>query len=262
MASGAYDALVTTDGDADRPLMADGAGRIVRGDILGLITARHLGVTRWWCRSRPARPWSAPAASAGRADEGRLALRHRRHGGARADGATPVAGFEANGGFLLGSDVVVGHGRLAALPTRDAMLPILATLAAMRASGGTLAELVTSLDAGEMASDRLPNTPSELSGAFWPGSTTRPSGRTSSARSAPPRRSTAGRRADRAGRRADDPFPRLGQRAGAALLRRGALGRRRAGAGALGAGGGQGCDGRTFRGLIANAARSGRRASP
>ena len=35
-----------------------------------------------------------------------------------------------------------------------------------RISGRTLAELVVSLDAGEMASDRLPNTPSERSGAF------------------------------------------------------------------------------------------------
>lgn len=44
MASGDFDALVTTDGDADRPLIADGTGRIVRGDVLGLITARYLGV--------------------------------------------------------------------------------------------------------------------------------------------------------------------------------------------------------------------------
>jgi hypothetical protein len=30
MASGAFDALVTTDGDADRPLVADARGRILR----------------------------------------------------------------------------------------------------------------------------------------------------------------------------------------------------------------------------------------
>jgi phosphomannomutase len=46
------------------------------------------------------------------------------------------------------------------------MLPILATLAAARVAGATLADLVISLDAGEMASDRLPNTPSERSSAF------------------------------------------------------------------------------------------------
>ena len=42
MAPGSFDALVTTDGDADRPLVADGTGRILRGDVLGLITARYL----------------------------------------------------------------------------------------------------------------------------------------------------------------------------------------------------------------------------
>ena len=81
-------------------------------------------------------------------------------------GARLVVGFEANGGFLLGSDVTIDGRILPALPTRDAMLPILATLAAARAGGTSLAELVLSLDAGEMASDRLPDTPSERSGAF------------------------------------------------------------------------------------------------
>ncbi|TOH85588.1 hypothetical protein CGI72_23510, partial [Vibrio parahaemolyticus] len=34
-----------------------------------------------------------------------------------------VAGFEANGGFLLGSDVFVNGRKIKALPTRDAVLP-------------------------------------------------------------------------------------------------------------------------------------------
>lgn len=167
MASGGYDALVTTDGDADRPLMADGEGRIVRGDILGLITSRHLGIDTVVV---PVTAGSALERTGGfrRVVRTRVGSPFVIAGmeAARADGATSVAGFEANGGFLLGSDAVIGDRGLAALPTRDAMLPILATLAATRAAGRTLAELVASLDAGEMASDRLPNTPSELSGAF------------------------------------------------------------------------------------------------
>jgi phosphomannomutase len=85
---------------------------------------------------------------------------------ARRGGADTIVGFEANGGFLLGSDVTLAGGVLAALPTRDAVLPILATLAALRAGHTSLAELVMALKAGEMASDRLPETPSERSGAF------------------------------------------------------------------------------------------------
>ena len=77
-----------------------------------------------------------------------------------------MAGFEANGGFLLGSDVALAGRVLPALPTRDAMLPILATLAAARDAGLPLAGVVAALDVGAMASDRLPETPPERSGAF------------------------------------------------------------------------------------------------
>ncbi|TXN73851.1 phosphomannomutase [Methylobacterium sp. WL18] len=167
MAAGDYDALVTADGDADRPLVADGAGRIVRGDVLGLITARYLGVE--------AVVVPVTAGSALERSGGFNQVVRTKVGSpfviagmeqAKAAGAGAVAGFEANGGFLLGSDVTIGGKILPALPTRDAMLPILATLAAARAAGTSLTDLVTSLDAGEMASDRLPNTPSERSGTF------------------------------------------------------------------------------------------------
>ncbi|TXN22681.1 phosphomannomutase [Methylobacterium sp. WL93] len=167
MASGDFDALVTTDGDADRPLVADAAGGIVRGDVLGLITARHLGV------DAVVVPVTAGSAIEQAGGFGQV-LRTRVGSPfviagmeqARRAGAKAVAGFEANGGFLLGSDVAVGDKVLPALPTRDAMLPILATLAASRQAGLALADLVASLNVGEMASDRLPDTPAERSGAL------------------------------------------------------------------------------------------------
>src|SRR5690606_3389721 len=37
------DAIVSTDGDADRPLLIDGQGEFVRGDVIGLVAARFLG---------------------------------------------------------------------------------------------------------------------------------------------------------------------------------------------------------------------------
>lgn len=164
--SGGFDALVTTDGDADRPLVADASGRILRGDILGLITARYLGIetvvvpvtagsalTQAGFRRVLRTKVGSPFVIAGMAQ-------------AEREGARSVVGFEANGGFLLGSDVAIGGKTLAALPTRDAVLPILATLAAARAAGQPLADLVASLNAGETASDRLPNTPAERSSAL------------------------------------------------------------------------------------------------
>lgn len=167
MASGKFDALVTTDGDADRPLVADGAGLIVRGDVLGLITARHLSINTIVV--------PVTAGSALERTGGFRRVVRTKVGSpfviagmeqAKRDGAASVAGFEANGGFLLGSDVAIGGRILPALPTRDAMLPILATLAAARVAGVALAGLVASLNAGQMASDRLTNTPFEQSSAL------------------------------------------------------------------------------------------------
>ncbi len=167
MASGDFDALVTTDGDADRPLIADAGGGIVRGDVLGLITARYLGAD---CVVVPVTAGSALERSGGFKQVLRTKVGSpfviAGMDSAKREGAGVVVGFEANGGFLLGSDIGLAGGFLPALPTRDAVLPILATLAAVRASGASLADLVVSLDAGEMASDRLPDTPSERSGAF------------------------------------------------------------------------------------------------
>ena len=40
--TGKYDAFVSADGDGDRPLIADEHGDVLRGDLLGLITARFL----------------------------------------------------------------------------------------------------------------------------------------------------------------------------------------------------------------------------
>ncbi|QRE73305.1 phosphomannomutase [Methylobacterium aquaticum] len=167
MASGDFDALVTTDGDADRPLIADGTGRIVRGDVLGLITARYLGADTVVV---PVTAGSAIERAGGfqrvwRTKVGSPFVITGMEQAAR-DGAKVVCGFEANGGFLLGSDCPIGDKVLPALPTRDAVLPILATLAAMREAAMPLADLVVALDVGETASNRLPNVAAERSGAF------------------------------------------------------------------------------------------------
>ena len=82
----------------------------------------------------------------------------------RAGARLPV-GYEANGGFLLGGTAVAPDGRtLPALPTRDAMTPIVALLSAMAADGRTLAELAADLPSRVTASDRVPEVPEEVSG--------------------------------------------------------------------------------------------------
>jgi len=74
---------------------------------------------------------------------------------ARDSGDGLVCGYEANGGFLLGGDVRLHDHTLKALPTRDAVLPILTALVAAGKDG--LAHLVRALPQRVTASDRLPD---------------------------------------------------------------------------------------------------------
>ncbi len=130
-------ALVSTDGDSDRPLLIDERGQFHRGDLLGLVTALELGAD---CAAVPVSTNDAvdrhldALAEAGRP---RMALSKTRIGSpwviaamqaAQERGKRAVVGWEANGGFLLGSDLPMGEGVLEALPTRDAALPLLAVL--------------------------------------------------------------------------------------------------------------------------------------
>ena len=63
----------------------------------------------------------------------------------RENGRRAICGWEANGGFLLGSDVRRGDRVLRALPTRDAMLPILTVLIAANERGISVPALFTAL---------------------------------------------------------------------------------------------------------------------
>lgn len=165
-ADGRFDAVVSTDGDADRPLLADERGRVVRGDLLGLLTARQLG----------ARTVVTPITSSSSLERAPfLAKVVRTKVGspfviegmeAEARGGEIVVGFEANGGVLLGSDVRRDDRSLSAMKTRDALLPIVATLAEAKAAGLAVSQLVTDLKAGAAAADRLPNISADQSAPF------------------------------------------------------------------------------------------------
>ncbi len=159
-----FDAILSTDGDADRPLIGDEQGNWFRGDIVGLLCARHLGVealaTPVSCntaieksgvfkqvvRTRIGSPYVIEAMQ-------QLA----------ASGARSIAGFEANGGFLLGSNLNKEGRALNALPTRDAVLPMLTLLVSARESGVKLSQLAAGLPSRHTASDRLQSFASEHS---------------------------------------------------------------------------------------------------
>jgi phosphomannomutase len=139
------DAIISTDADGDRPLLADETGTPLPGDLIAWLAARFVGAT---FVATPVSSNSALDDTAG------IEVARTRIGSpyviaameaATAAGKRTVVGFEANGGFLLASQVRAGTALLSPLPTRDSTLPILATLWRMRegrikASGLTAAE--------------------------------------------------------------------------------------------------------------------------
>ena len=74
-----------------------------------------------------------------------------------------VIGYEANGGFILGKDVTRNNQILKALPTRDAILPMLCLLCMAREHGMPLSKLRENLPKRFTASDRLQNFANEKS---------------------------------------------------------------------------------------------------
>jgi phosphomannomutase len=160
------DAIFSTDGDGDRPLVADEHGQWLRGDILGLLCARALDIQALAVpvscntaieksdlfaevkRTRIGSPYVI---------EGMVVLAERFE---------RVAGFEANGGFLLQSAVAMGAAIIAPLPTRDALLPALMLLAGSALQGKPISALLAELPERFTTSDRIKDVPTDKSKAL------------------------------------------------------------------------------------------------
>jgi len=164
------DAVVSTDGDGDRPWVCDERGRFVPGDVLGPLTAGWLGVRRV----------VTPVSSNGVAERSgwfdevartRIGSPHviEAMQALARDGEGAVAGYEANGGFLLQTAVTRGGTTLTPLPTRDAALPIVAVLALAAERGVPLSALRGDLPPRFTASGRLQGIDRERAAALVDG---------------------------------------------------------------------------------------------
>jgi phosphomannomutase len=163
-ARGRFDALVSTDGDGDRPLLGDEHGEWLRGDVVGILCARALGAAGvvtpvssntavercgWFdevLRTRIGSPYVIAGMQA-------LAAR----------GIAPTVGYEANGGFLTETPIARDGRLLAALPTRDAVIVAVTVIGAARAAGRPVSALSAGLPQRYTYSDRLKEFPTELS---------------------------------------------------------------------------------------------------
>jgi phosphomannomutase len=157
------DAILSTDGDSDRPLISDEKGRWLRGDVAGILCARYFGadvvvtpvssnsaleLSGWFktVRTKIGSPYVI---------EGMMEA-------ARA-GSARVVGYEANGGFLSASPLPTPAGELAPLPTRDAVIVHLGVLGFASQRGATISKLTAELPPRFTASDRLKDFPTALS---------------------------------------------------------------------------------------------------
>lgn len=159
-----FDAIISADGDADRPLLSDEHGKWLRGDIAGILCAKYLaaeiivtpvssntaveqcGFFKTVLRTRIGSPFVI--------EEMTRRLQ---------EGETNVVGYEANGGFLTATDIRLDGKTLSALPTRDAIIVPLAILLLARQKSLSIAQLTAQLPSRYTISDRVKEFPTSLS---------------------------------------------------------------------------------------------------
>jgi phosphomannomutase len=157
-----FDAILSTDGDGDRPLIGDEKGQWFRGDIVGILCAMYLNA------DTIVTPVSSNTAveicgSFKNVVRTKIGSPFVIAGMEQTSTQSIAIGYEANGGFLLGSDVFRNNQALKALPTRDAVLPMLALLFMARDQGVALSKLGQNLPKRFTASNRLQNFANEKS---------------------------------------------------------------------------------------------------
>lgn len=159
-------AIISADGDGDRPLVTDETGTPIRGDLVGLIACRFLGATAI------ATPVTSNSGIEAAVDGAVLRTKVgspfviAAMNDAVAAGEKAVAGFEANGGTLTATPFSVNGHALTPLPTRDSLMPVLAVLALAAAQKRPLSAIAAGFALPAAASDRLENFPVETSAAL------------------------------------------------------------------------------------------------
>jgi phosphomannomutase len=157
-----FDVILSTDGDSDRPLISDENGEWLRGDVACILAAKYLEADSV---STPVSCNTAVEKCDWFAD-----IRRTMIGSpfvvasmieASFAGNKKVVGYEANGGFLTNSDFVFNGKELRALPTRDAVLPVLAVILLSIKERKSISALLKDLPQRFTASDRIQDFPTE-----------------------------------------------------------------------------------------------------
>jgi phosphomannomutase len=148
-----FEALVSTDGDSDRPLLGDESGNWLRSDILGILTAKYL----------KAKVVVNPISCNTALDKSNLfeKIVKTKIGSPfvvaemmrlEKDGFTDIVGYEANGGFLTQD-----------LPTRDGILPLICWLILSKSENKSISKLMSELPKRFTESGSVRDFPTEKS---------------------------------------------------------------------------------------------------
>jgi phosphomannomutase len=163
------DAIISTDGDGDRPLIANENGEWLRGDILGVLCADYLQASHVVA---PVNVNTVLELEGQKKSLARISLRTKIGSPYVIAGMDALlnqspdarlVGYEANGGFLVGSDFVVNNETLHALPTRDCVLPALIVLAMSFEQARPVSQLTNEFSKRFTASDRIKDIPTDVS---------------------------------------------------------------------------------------------------
>ena len=163
-----FDMLISTDGDADRPLISDENGEFFRGDILGMLTAQHLQADHVVTpvSSNTAIELSNSFLSITRTKIGSPFVIEAMNNIAKKSSVGLIVGYEANGGFLQGSALNKNGVELGFLPTRDAVLPMLSLMGLSIERKKPVSKLKDGLPTRFTHSDRIQNYALEKSGTL------------------------------------------------------------------------------------------------
>jgi phosphomannomutase len=163
-------AIVSTDGDSDRPFVIDEQGVFNRGDVLGALVATWLkadfatspisssdAVTQYlaaqqisWVPTKIGSPYVIRAMEA-----------------ALDEGKQRVVCWEVNGGFMTANDLTTHDGQLLkALPTRDAILPIIIVLLSAIQANTRVSTIFNQLPQRYTQAGLIDNFPTEVSQAI------------------------------------------------------------------------------------------------
>lgn len=159
-----FDCIISTDGDADRPLISDEHGNWLRGDIAGILCAQYLNA------DVVVTPVSSNSAVE-KSNNFSQVIRTRigspyvieAMDNVSSESNNIVVGYEANGGFLQNTAITMHDKTLTPLATRDAAIVPLAIIMLALQKQLSIAELVTTLPQRFTYSDRLKAFPTELS---------------------------------------------------------------------------------------------------